>query len=60
MEIIKWHCVLGLLLQWLGPAGSQRTQPISTFRPMAKIGDLIPPFTGAALPADSGQPATRG
>jgi hypothetical protein len=51
MENIKWHCALELLLQWLGPAGTERTQPILTFWPEGKTGDSFPPppFTGVAL-----------
>jgi hypothetical protein len=30
---MKWHCTLGLLLEWLGPAETERARPILTFWP---------------------------
>jgi hypothetical protein len=55
---MKRHCALRLLLQWLGPAGSERARPISAFWPSINRGDScsLPPFTGAAPLDNSGRP----
>jgi hypothetical protein len=46
---MKRHCALSLLLQWLGPAGSERAQPILAFRPPIERGDSPPPLHRATV-----------
>jgi hypothetical protein len=54
---MQWHCALGLLLQWLSPAGMERARPISAFRPEGEDrGFNPPPFTDVAPPVDFGRP----
>jgi hypothetical protein len=41
---MQWHCALGLLLQWLGPARTERARPISAFRPKGEDRGFNPPL----------------
>jgi hypothetical protein len=41
---MKWHCALGLLPQWLGPARTERAHPTSAFRPEGEDRGFNPPL----------------
>jgi hypothetical protein len=60
MEITRWHCALGLLLQWLSPSGLERAQTISAIQPEAKTGEVFSPIGASGFPEKSGRPAASG
>jgi hypothetical protein len=52
---MQWHCALGLLLQWLGPARTERARPISAFWPEGEDRGFNPPLYWRG-PADQFRP----